>query len=124
MNKILKEIVSIVKEVGLIGDLEFHRDLNNRKELSISHPDAFLIIRGDIPKFPIKGQMGTSSIVVLKKSLANAKRLKNQTGEPIYNKIIKRINKEIEDVNNKSNTKLTLYNPNNGLYDEVNRFGR
>ena len=83
----------VVKESGLISDTDFFKKRKNRKLLYKSDPNSFLSVsKNGIPTFAIKNQHGGVSLSVLKRSLANAKRLHalnkdNKKYEDIINKI-------------------------------------
>jgi len=114
----LKFLKDLICECGLCGDLEFLKSVSNRKALQQTYPDAFLSTdKRGIPVFPIRGQFGSLSFSVLKKSLANANRLRNQTGDPKYDKIIELLNDEVRKAKAKISNKIHVYRVNSRVFD-------
>lgn len=120
MNKLdleLKFLEKLICECGLCGDLEFLKSVSNRKALQQTYPDAFLSTdKRGIPVFPTRGQFGSLSFSVLKKSLANANRLRNQTGDPKYDKIIELLANEIKKAKEKVSNKMQVYRVNSKIF--------
>lgn len=82
----------VVKESGLISDTDFFKKRKNRKLLYKSDPDAFLSMsKNGIPTFAVKNQYGGVSISVLKRSLANARRLHTRNKDKKYKDIMDKI---------------------------------
>lgn len=120
MNKLdieLKFLGDLIRECGLCGDLEFLKSVSNRKALQQTYPDAFLSVdKRGIPVFPVRGQFGSLSFSVLKKSLMNARRLRNQTGDPKYDKIIDSLNNEVKKAKAKISNKMQVYRVNSKIF--------
>ena len=113
----LKFLKDLICECGLTGDLEFLKSVANRKALQQTYPDAFLSTdKRGIPVFPIRGQFGSLSFSVLKKSLSNVTRLKNQTGDPKYDKMIELLNNEVRKAKAKISDKMQVYRVNSKIF--------
>ncbi len=114
----LKFLKDLICECGLCGDLEFLKSVTNRKALQNTYSDAFLSTdKRGIPVFPIRGQFGSLSFSVLKKSLGNARRLRNQTGDTKYDKIIDLLNNEVRKAKAKISDKIQVYRLNSRVFD-------
>jgi len=102
MEEELNFLRNIIHEIGLMTNSEFFRSVKNRRRLYSSNPDSFLAMsnKANVPVFPCRNQYGGISITVLKKSLSNAKRLHNKTGNKKYKDIIDQLTvymKQLQD---------------------------
>jgi len=103
IEEILTSLKDIIHEVGLITNSEFFKNVKNRKRLYASNPDAFLAVndKTGIPVFPWRNQYGGISLSVLKRSIAAAKRLHQQTGNDKYKDIIDQLETHIKQLHDK-----------------------
>jgi len=112
----------LVKESGLISDADFFKKKKNRKLLFKSDPDSFLSVsRNGIPTFAIKNQYGGISISVLKRSLANAKRLHAINKDKKYKDIIDKIQIYLKALELKVLTFPRSYKLDGALKDILNK---
>lgn len=103
IEEILLFLKDIIHEEGLITNSEFFKNIQNRKRLHASNPDIFLAVNNKtgVPVFPWRNQYGGISLSVLKRSIAAAKRLHQQTGHAKYKDIIDQLETHMKQLHDK-----------------------
>jgi hypothetical protein len=103
IDKELTYLKEIIHEIGFLTNSEFFKDTQNRRRLYSANPDCFLAVsKSNIPVFPCRNQYGGISISVLKRSLAAAKRLHQQTGNAKYKDIMDQLEVYMKQLHNKA----------------------
>jgi hypothetical protein len=110
----LQNIKSILTEIGLYDpdmSIKYVRiDVNRR------NPDTFLGKSPDgTPTFAVKQPIGTVCPLRLMKAIAIAKAKYTLTGDQKYVDIKDRLEKELNNVNGKTNITPTIYHPSTNL---------
>lgn len=115
----LSNIRQMLKEEGILPDLDFMKCPHRRAELKKSYPDSFLGWKNNVPTFPVRNQYGGMSYTILKKSLNAAKSMYSRTNDPKYLDLIKQIEFELNGMENKQSKGVQTYHPKVPILDII-----
>lgn len=109
-NIIIEELKELLRENGLVSDIDFLRNIRNRIQLNKEHPGSFMCVnKKGVPVFPLLTQYGGISDVVLIRSIAAAKTMIKKTGDPKYIEILAKLMRYKKEYDNKTIKHPKLY---------------